>query len=415
MKKMEYKLEDALKILNTHISPIAQSELIPIFEAQNRVLATDIFCQKELPSFDNSAMDGYAVRLNDAKKIVKIVGTIFAGDDASSLEIKDGECFKIMTGAMCPKGCECVVPFEDAKIISKDSIELPNNLKANNHIRKKGEELKKGAILSKAGEILDGSLLALIASQGISMLDVKKRITIGIISTGNEIIEPWEVAKEFQIYNSSSIALYSDLKRFSFDVSYLGKLQDNFEEMKKKIQNLKNFDVLITTGGVSKGEADFVEKAFSECGVETILHGVGIKPGKSILFGKMDNSLVFGLPGNPLSSILNLKLLIIPFLLKLAGARKYYLDFVIAKNKESFALPKGRTNMILGKLKDGEFHVTKEAKYNSGMITPLFESNSVAIFQKDIESVQESQELKVIPLNYILRDDFVDFVNYLKK
>lgn len=409
--KKEYELLEAMRLIDENIMPKCSSEKVSIFDAVGRVLASDLVCQKELPAFTNSGMDGYAVRLCDSGKKAKIKGAIFAGDDASVLEIKDGECYKVMTGGMMPIGAECVVPFEDAVSVKGDVVELPENLKPNNHIKLKGEEFGLGQTVLKKGELLSASAVSLVASQGVSVVDVVSRVKIGVLSTGDEIIEPWKSAKEHQIYNSNSSAIYSHLKALGFDVSYIGILPDNLDAMKEKIETLKDYDVLFTTGGVSKGEADFVERAFVECGMGVIFHGVLVKPGRPTMMGKMGNTYIFGLPGNPLSTIINLIYLVSPFLFKLAGVKAYCLDFVYAKNTKGFKLSKGRANMVLGSLKGGEFMATRGGKYGSGMIAPLVESNALIFTQNGMEEVKEGEMVKIIPQNYLLREDFIDILN----
>lgn len=411
MIKKEYELLDVMKAIDDYMVPIEESEKIFIFDAPSRVLAEDILCQKELPAFTNSGMDGYAIRLSDSGKKVKIAGSIFAGDDVSSLEIKNGECYKIMTGAMCPKNSEAVVPFEDAISTLDGFVELPQDLKLNNNIKLKGEELTLGKTILQKGKRLSASALSLIASQGISVIEVRRRLKVAVLSTGDEIIEPWLKAQEHQIYNSNSTALYSALKPLGFEVSYIGILPDELGTMKEKIKALQEFDVVFTTGGVSKGEADFVEKAFRECGMDVVFHGVLVKPGRYTMMGKMGKTYVFGLPGNPLAAIVNLMYIITPYLLKLSGERSYYIDFVYAKNMQTFKLSKGRANMVLGTLKNGEFFVTKGGKYGSGMITPLIESNAILFTKNGLAEVKEGDILKIVPMNYSLRPDFADMIN----
>jgi len=411
MIKKEFELLDAMKVIDDHIAPIGESEKVFIFDAAGRVLAESILCQKELPAFTNSGMDGYAIRLGDSGKKVKIVGSIFAGDDVSDIEINDGECYKIMTGAMCPKNSEAVVPFEDAISTQGEFVELPQNIKPNHNIKLKGEELALGKTVLQKGERLNASALSLIASQGISVVEVLRSIKIGVLSTGDEIVEPWHKAEDHQIYNSNSSAVYSHLKLLGFDVSYIGILPDELSGMKEKIRALQEFDVVFTTGGVSKGEADFVEKAFKECGMDVIFHGVLVKPGRHTMMGKTGKTYIFGLPGNPLAATVNLMYIIAPFLFKLSGEKSYYADFVYAKNMQTFKLSKGRANMVLGTLRNGEFLVARNGKYGSGMITPLVESNAIIFTKNGLEEVREGEMIKVVPMNYSPCRNFADMIN----
>lgn len=381
--------------------PTVFTEIVSISDAIGRVLSKDVLCVKNLPSFNNSAMDGFAVKFSDAGKTLNINKVIFAGDKGDKVKesLWDNECYKIMTGAKVPSDVDTIIPIENCFDVTDKTVRIPVDIKKGANLRLKGEEQKEGNVLFKKGEEISSSHITLLASQGLVMVEVFKKISIAVLSTGNEIKEPWEEADEEEIYNCNSFALISQLKEKGFDATYCGVIPDNLEESKQYIKNLKNYDVIITTGGISMGDADFVGEAFLQNGLQTAFHGVNIKPGRPIMMGKMDKSIVICLPGNPLTAMVNIYLFVIPVLNKLQGNGSFYHETTFAMNYEQFKTKAGRVNIVLGKLENGGFKVTRNNKYGSGMITALYESNSILITKESTSNIDVAQEVYVIKFN----------------
>ncbi len=388
-------------------------EIVSISEALGRVISKDIICKKNLPSFDNSAMDGFAIKFSDAGKTLKINKVIFAGDKGDKVKetLEKNECYKIMTGAKVPSDADTIIPIENCLDVTNESVTIPQDIKKGANLRLKGEEQKEGNRLFNKGEEINSSHITLLASQGIVMIEVYKKITIAVLSTGNEIKEPWQEADEEEIYNCNSYALISQLNEKGFDATYCGVVPDSLEESKNYISNLKNYDVIITTGGISMGDADFVGEAFLQNGLETSFHGVNIKPGRPIMMGKMNKSVVICLPGNPLTAMVNIYLFVIPMLKKLQGANDYYHDISKATNIQEFKTKNGRVNIVLGKLKNAEFDVTRKNKYGSGMITALYESNSILVTTNSTSLINENQDVIVIEFNKKLQNKKINIFN----
>ena len=388
-------------------------EIVSISQALGRVISKDIICKKNLPSFDNSAMDGFAIKSSDAGKTLKINKVIFAGDKGDKVKesLGQNECYKIMTGAKVPSDADTIIPIENCLDVTKKSVTIPKEIKKGANLRLKGEEQKGGNRLFAKGEEINSSHITLLASQGIVMIEVYKKITIAVLSTGNEIKEPWENADEEEIFNCNSYALISQLKEKGFDATYCGVVPDSLEESKNYISNLKSYDVIITTGGISMGDADFVGEAFLQNGLETSFHGVNIKPGRPIMMGKMDKSIVICLPGNPLTAMVNIYLFVIPMLKKLQGANEYYHDISKATNTKEFKTKNGRVNIVLGSLKNTMFDVTRENKYGSGMITALYESNSILVTGNSTSLISANQDVFVIEFNKKLQDKQINIFN----
>ena len=394
-------------------SKTSTTEVISISEALGKIISKDIICKKNLPAFNNSAMDGFAIKYKDAGKTLSINKTIFAGDKGEKVKetLKDGECYKIMTGAKVPNDADTIIPIENCNNVTNTSVTVPENLKEGANLRLKGEEQKEGNILFEKGEELNSSHITLLASQGIVMIEVFKDISIAVLSTGNEIKEPWEQSDDEEIYNCNSYALISQLKEKGFKATYCGVVPDSLEESKKYIKNLKNYDVIITTGGISMGDADFVGEAFLQNGLETAFHGVNIKPGRPIMMGKMDNTVVICLPGNPLTAMVNMYLFAIPMMKKLQGANNFYHDISKATNINEFKTKSGRVNVVLGSIKDGKYEVTRNNKYGSGMITALYESNSILVTDEQSSSIKTNEEVKVIEFGKKLINTKINIFN----
>ncbi len=374
------------------------TEIVNIEDALGRIISKDIICAKNLPSFNNSAMDGFAIKADDAGKTLKVKMTIFAGQSLDAC-LEEGECYKIMTGAKVPNDVDTIIPIEEVVSFKDNKVTFKEDVKKGYCLRLKGEEKALDDILFEKGEVINSNIVAVLASQGLTKVEVFKKLNIAVVSTGNELKEPWEISNEDEIYNCNAYALISLLKQKGFDSTYMGVMPDNLEKTIDFIKSLEEYDVIITTGGISMGDADFVGRAFLENGLKTIFHGVNIKPGRPIMMGKMNNTFVMCLPGNPLTAMVNMHLFAIPVLNKMQGSSYIYHDIKIAKNKEEFKVKKGRVNVVLGTCKEGDFFVTQKNRYGSAMITVLAQSNSIVVIDEDKSLVEEEYSVKVIDFN----------------
>jgi molybdopterin molybdotransferase len=389
------------------------TEIVSLWDALNRVLSKEIVCIKNLPAFNNSAMDGFAVKFEDAGKTLTINKTIFAGDcgEAVKESLNSDECYKIMTGAKVPFDADTIIPIEHCFDVTNTSVRVPENIKKGSNLRLKGEEQQQGNVMFKAGEVLNSSHIILLASQGIMTVEVYKKLSIIIVSTGNELKEPWQISNDEEIYNCNSFGLIALLKQIGFDASYGGVIPDNLESSVSFIKSLKKYDVIITTGGISMGEADFVGEAFLKNGLEVIFHGVNVKPGRPIMMGSLDKTVVMCLPGNPLTAMINMHLFALPVLNKLQGSEYIYHDVVKATNTKEFKTKAGRVNLVLGNLIEGDFTVTRNNKYGSGMITALYESNSILVTDNNTSSIDTQQEVFVVKFDNKLIKNRINIFN----
>lgn len=397
---------------------VEKFEIISIFDSLNRVLADDIKASKNLPSFNNSAMDGYAFYLDESLNIedlkeYKIVDTIFAGDKKEPKNLEKNECYKIMTGAKVPQSANTIVPFELCETIDDFSVKIPQNIKKGSNLRLKGEEVKKDEILFKKGHKIDSSTISLLASQGITMLEVYENIKIAIISSGNELKEPWEKADEDEIYNINALAISSFLKEQGFSSSYCGVIPDDLEKSTKFIKSLEDYDLIISSGGISMGEADFLADAFKENGLDIAYHGVNLKPGRAMMVGKLKKAILVSLPGNPLAAIINSYLFLKPILQKLQGSTKIYPDFIELENLEEFRVKENRVEAVLGKIEASKFLVANNNKYGSGMISILNKNNALFISNGNNTIVEKSKKIKVLPFSNTFLEYNLNYINQL--
>lgn len=384
-------LNEALEILKTQANLKNVGEFLDLKNALGRVLTDDIIAIKDLPCFDNSALDGYAVKFKYKDNGYIVKDTIFAGDKRE-LSISDNECIKIMTGAKFPNGADTILKFEDSE--EKDGRIYPiRDFKEGDAHRLKGEEVKIGQILIKKDTKLEPTHIMLLASQGISQVKVNAIPKIAIYSSGDEIKEPWQIADSDEIYNANAFGVSSLLAKNGFFSSYLGIIKDDLAENIKAFENADSYDIIICSGGASKGEADFMKEALMKLGFSQIFDRISIRPGAPTKAFKKDNKIAFILPGNPMAAYICALLIVIPFL------KNENHEPIKATCKNHVKFKKGRLNVVLGTLKNGEFIVTADNKYGSGMITPLTNSNAIYLTNLEQSEVKEGEEIFVIRIS----------------
>ena len=362
-------------------------EFVSLERATGKILAQDVVAVKNLPSFDNAAMDGYALKFDDFNEPLSVSATVLAGDEAE-ISLKKGECVKIMTGAKMPTNADTVVPFEDA-VLQDGKLSPQSKVKKFNALRYKGEEVKAGEILLKKGENLTSARVMMLAAQGIYCICVELELKIGIFSSGDEVVEPWQNASEEQIYNANGAGIASLLKSFGFASSYAGIIKDDLESTTHALETAE-FDVIITSGGASKGEADFMKTALLNLGFSELFDGVNIRPGRPSKAFIKDKKIVFILPGNPMAAFLMCFLLVVPFL---NGAQLEKFDAVL---NQDVKIKSGRQNIVLGSFCEGKFSVTDNNKFGSGMITPLIKSNAVLVTNESLGELKMGEIVKIL-------------------
>jgi len=291
----------ARQFIKQFLNPIIETEAVPIRDSLGRVLAADILSPANVPNYDNSAMDGYAFSAVEIGKSteLKVIGSAFAGK-AFVGGIQSGECVRIMTGGMMPKGADTVVMQEKVKI-EGDLISFTERPKPKANVRYAGEDLQLGKTVLPTGHMMWAADLGLIASLGIGEVSVFRRLKVAFFSTGDELASIGEPLQEGQVYDSNRYTLYGMLKRLGVEIMDFGAIADNPELLEKTLLSAsKQADVVITSGGVSVGEADYMKQLLTKHG-QVMFWKIAMKPGRPLAYGKIGASHYFGLPGNPVA------------------------------------------------------------------------------------------------------------------
>ncbi|MDY0121981.1 MAG: molybdopterin molybdotransferase MoeA [Sulfurimonas sp.] len=392
---MAVKVEEALSLIYTNIKT-KSLKILPLEEALGSVLAEDIIATHNLPPYDNSAMDGYAVKLSDAGKCVKVEHTIFAGDN-SQKKLTESYAIKIMTGARIPDGCECIVPVEDTSECT-EGVMLPQELQASRHIRRAGEDISKDEALLSKGQKLAAHHITLLASQGISHIKVHKKPRIALFASGNELKMHFERVTEYQLYNTNTPTFIARAKELGCEVDFIGTAHDTLEDIQAHIQSALDSDLIITSGGVSVGDADFTKEAFDAFEYENIFDKIEIKPGKPTSFGRIKNTYILNLPGNPLAAALNFELFAQSIILALSGTKEKYLSAIETKMKSEYKLKAGRRSLLPGYFDGSSFEVCQ--KFAPGMVSPLAKSNAFIMVDESCEVLELGMYVKVVPTRF---------------
>ncbi len=319
-------LTDALDALLAQATPLASAETISTFDADGRVLAQDLVSALQVPSFDNSAMDGYALRAADAPTagaVLPVSQRIAAGSVGTALAA--GTAARIFTGAPVPADADAVVMQEECTVRDDGHVQINAAVAHGQNIRKSGEDIARGSTIITAGTRLSPAELGLAASIGCASLQVSRRPRVALFSTGDELVMPGEVEPQNlpagSIYNSNRFFLRAMLQRLGCDVIDQGIVPDSYEATLAALQSAaQNCDLVLTSGGVSVGEEDHIKPAVQALG-SLDLWAIAIKPGKPFAYGKVGGSHFIGLPGNPVSSFVTFALLVRPFVLRLQGVQ----------------------------------------------------------------------------------------------
>ncbi len=314
------ELEEARKRILDVISPV-KSETIELSEIQGRILAENVIAPINLPPFDNSAMDGFAVRASEAttgarlKSIAEVAAGTFFAD-----EVCEGECVRIFTGSPMPAGMNAVVMQEDTRV-EGEIVEITDGIKPFENVRLKGEDVKEGTIVGQSGELLTPGHMSLLGSCGIAQVRVSKRPTIGLLATGNELRELGATLASGEIFESNRQSIARLVENAGGKSRIYPLVSDTLGDTVKALKSaFSECDAVITSGGVSVGKHDYVKQAFREIGGNVDFWKVRMKPGKPFVFGHLGNQFLYGLPGNPVSAFVTFLVLVRPGLLKMSGA-----------------------------------------------------------------------------------------------
>lgn len=399
MNKPLMPVEQALARLleMAEAAPVVESETVPLAQAQGRVLAQDMIATLDLPPWPNSAMDGYALCIADWTGEPLVVSQrIFAGQAPEPLA--PGTCARIFTGAPVPLGADCVEMQENAQVFPDQRVGFVEPLQIEQNIRPQGQETRRGDKVLAAGTRLGPIELGLAASLGLASLEVIRRVRVAVLSTGDELIEPGQPLGPGQIYNSNRVLLCSWLKRLECEVVDAGILPDDLELTRAALGALHEVDLILSTGGVSVGEADFLGHALREEG-ELALWKLAIKPGKPLTFGHFRGVPVIGLPGNPASTLVTFALLARSYLLRRQGVVDVTpLQFPVPAGF-AWTKPGNRREYLRGRLEQGRAVFYKNQ--SSGVLRSAAWADGL-IEVREGSTVAEGDWVNFIPLSEVL-------------
>jgi molybdopterin molybdotransferase len=356
----------------------------PLIEALDCVLAQDVASPIDLPLWDNSAVDGYAVHSSDVADAnennpihLRVAATVPAGT-AAGARLEPQTCARIFTGAPIPEGPDAVVVQEDTRPHHEGYIAVVESVELGENIRRAGDDVTKGEIVLRSGRVLGPAQLGMAAAVGLAQLTVYPRPRVGVLVTGAEIVEPGRLLRAGQIYDANSYSLCALVKRAGCEPVDLGIADDTREDLHEKIDyGLSECDAVITVGGVSVGEYDLVKDVLAELGCEQKFWRIAMRPGKPFVFGVRGEKLVFGLPGNPVSAAVTFLILVRPALLKMRGLTEIDLPTVTAKATGDFVNHGDRVHYMRAKLQpDGEKWLAKPMpRQSSHVISSLANAN----------------------------------------
>lgn len=374
------------------------SESTSLLDLAGRVLAEDIKAPWDLPCWDNSAMDGFAVRAEDcvSGKTLTIDGYLPAGVTAIGIEVKPGGAVRIMTGAPTPAGCDAIVPIEETEE-NDGKVTMTGKVKRGDHLRVRGEDVSQGDLVITAGTVLRPAEINMLASFGYQTVSVFRRPKIAILSTGDELVEPGEEIGPGQIINSNAYSLAAAVKEIGGEPILLGIARDDRASLTEKISTGLEADGLITSAGVSMGDRDLVCEVLQVLGVERQFWKVDIKPGRPTAFGLKDGKPIFSLPGNPVSSMITFEEFVRPALLKMMGHQRVIKPFIKAIMQETINKKPGRVQFLRVRVvNDGEqLLASSSGDQNTGIVRTLLRANGIAVLPADREQIMAGEEVNV--------------------
>jgi molybdopterin molybdotransferase len=369
------------------------------------VVADDVFAPFSIPPFDNSAMDGFAVQARDTSQAgssrgveLMVVETIAAGEVATH-RMESGQAIKIMTGAPIPEGADAVVQSEHTRETT-GSVQILEPVKTGKNIRRAGEDVTAGARALAAGSVLGPAEVGLLVGLGLSSVSVNRRPRVAIVSTGSELVELGQELGPGQIHNSNGYVLCALCRQLGVEADMLGIVPDDYEATRAALAKGLERDVLITSGGVSVGEFDFVKEVHAELGVRQLLWGVAMKPGKPLVFGVRGSTLVFGLPGNPASAMVSFELFVRPALLRLMGHRKTSRPLRKAVVDEDLRNTSGRVHVVRVRAwKEGNtWRASTTGDQSSARLRSMVGANGLILVPETAEGVRAGEEVDLLLL-----------------
>ena len=400
---------EVLNFLDHLVSPVQDQESVDIFSALGRVTAQDVISPIHVPPHDNSAMDGFAFagdQLSDTQSLsLKVVGTALAGK-AWEGTVNAGECVKIMTGAIMPSGLNTVVPQELCQIKSNDVIEIPAGLlKAGDNRRLCGEDIRQGQPALLKGALITPAAAGLLASLGVPHVSVVRRLRVAYFSTGDEILSLGEAPREGAVYDSNRYTVHGMLQALGCEMIDMGVVKDDPELLEQAFNKAaEQADTIITSGGVSVGEADFTKAMMKKLG-DVVFWKIAMRPGRPMAVGRIQkgqrSAVLFGLPGNPVAVMVTFLAFVKPALLKMMGSTATPLPMLRAKTQEVLRKKPGRTEYqrgIVSRNAQGELQVITTGNQGSGVLSSMVQANGLIVLSHQQGTAQLGDWVDVLVL-----------------
>ena len=395
-------VQQARDFIQQFLTPVTQTEILSIRNSLGRILAQDVVSPSNVPNHNNSAMDGFAFKYSEGIKMIKIIGTAFAGKPFIG-EVKASECVKIMTGAVIPKGADTVVMQE--KTVNKgDYINVLEAPTAGSNVRLAGEDLKSGETVLDKGHQIQAADLGLLASLGVAEVTVHRQLKVAFFSTGDELVSVGKPLEQGQIYDSNRYTIYGMLSQLNLAITDLGVIPDQPDLLETTLLKATDtHDVVLTSGGVSVGEADYMKSLLSKHG-EVLFWKINMKPGRPLAYGKVGNAHYFGLPGNPVSTMVTFYQFVRQALLTLMGNTVKPTPMFQVECTEQIKKAKGRTEFQRGILfeENGLWKVKPLANQGSGILSSMSKANCFIVLNEDVGNCDSGYIVKVQVLQGII-------------
>lgn len=394
--------EEARRIILER-AKVLGSERVPSLESVGRVLAADVVAPRDLPAWDNSAMDGYALRAGDANPgaALPISGYLPAGAPSAGA-LAPGTAAKIMTGAPLPAGADSVVPLEETEE-REGSVLLRRSVAPGAHVRRRGEDVRAGEVILRAGVVLGPAEISALASCSKASVAVVRRPRVAIVSTGDELLEIGEALSPGKIYESNALSVAAAVRQIGAEPAILGIAPDDRDGLRRFLEEGLRADALVTTAGVSAGDRDLVREVLAELGAEQHFWKVEIKPGHPFAFSTCKDTLVFSLPGNPVSTLVTFEQFARPALLKMMGHRRILRRLVRALLRDGASHKRGRLYFLRVRLeeKEGALVAVSAGSQETSRLKTLLEADGLALIPAELDSVPPGAAVSV----QVLRPD----------
>ncbi len=395
-------VEQAKRVLDG-VGEVLGVETVGLEAALGRVLAEEVRADRDLPPTDRSAMDGFAVRtadLPEADRVLEVAGEIRAGQPVAGIAVEPGCAIRIMTGAIVPPGADAVVMVElTAELDGGARVRVREIAEPGQHVRRRGEDLREGDVVLAPGTPIRPAEVAALAALGRTAFRAYVRPRVAVLSTGDEIVEPGEHPSDHEVRNSNAFALLAQLARLGIAGEHLGNVRDDGGALAAAVGEGLGRDVLLLTGGVSMGAYDLVGAGLAAHGVETLFHRVAMRPGKPILAGRRDRTLVFALPGNPVSAFTGFHVFVAPVLRRILGHARPENPEVTAVLDAPLKRRPGRDGYGLGRLvfRDGRYHALPVRTMGSGDVASMARADAFLVAPAGTRTIPPGSEVRALP------------------